>query len=340
MLLIIAHHYVVNSGLTEMFDLSNISCNMVFLQLAGAWGKTVINCFSIITGYFMVNSKITFKKFTKILLQVEFYYVLFYILFLVLGYAEFSIKESIRTLLWFVYEPGNLYVGTYVLFYLFIPFLNVLVENINKKKFQKLLILLLTYFCVFSTFLKNETFDFLCWMAVCYMIGAYIRCYSEKKWDNYRLGMLGTILSITLAISSVLAIDFVGSHFGINSYYWFVADSNKLLALTTAMFSFIMFKNMNLRFNRSINMISSTTFGILLFHANGWPMRNFLWKSVFRNIDLYDSIFLPIHTVLSVLIVFCVGAFIEFIRIKYIEKIYLPRVYKSKWFLTLEKKFN
>ena len=95
---------------------------------------------------------------------------------------------------------------------------------------------------------------------------------------------------------------------------------------------------MNLRFNRSINMISSTTFGILLFHANGWPMRNFLWKSVFRNIDLYDSIFLPIHTVLSVLIVFCVGAFIEFIRIKYIEKIYLPRVYKSKWFLTLEKK--
>ena len=79
MLLIIAHHYVVNSGLTEMFDLANISCNMVFLQLAGAWGKTVINCFSIITGYFMVNSKITFKKFTKILLQVEFYYFLFYI---------------------------------------------------------------------------------------------------------------------------------------------------------------------------------------------------------------------------------------------------------------------
>ena len=119
--------------------------------------------------------------------------------------------------------------------------MNVLVENINKKKFQKLLILLLTYFCVFSTFLKNETFDFLCWMAVCYMIGAYIRCYSDKKWDNYRLGMLGTILSITLAISSMLAIDFVGSNFGINSYYWFVADSNKLLALTTAMFSFIMF---------------------------------------------------------------------------------------------------
>ncbi|MEG0485362.1 MAG: hypothetical protein RR576_07935 [Oscillospiraceae bacterium] len=37
MLMIIAHHYVVNSGLTELYNFQNITPNMIFLQLFG-WG--------------------------------------------------------------------------------------------------------------------------------------------------------------------------------------------------------------------------------------------------------------------------------------------------------------
>ena len=52
MLMIVAHHYVVNSGLTSadgplMTDFS--SGNSIFLTLFGAWGKTGINCFLMIT---------------------------------------------------------------------------------------------------------------------------------------------------------------------------------------------------------------------------------------------------------------------------------------------------
>jgi peptidoglycan/LPS O-acetylase OafA/YrhL len=56
MMMIVAHHYVVNSGLTGeggplLTDFT--SGKSLFLSVFGAWGKTGINCFLMITGYYM-----------------------------------------------------------------------------------------------------------------------------------------------------------------------------------------------------------------------------------------------------------------------------------------------
>lgn len=56
MLTIVAHHYVVNSGLTAIDGpiLANpLSVESIFLLIFGMWGKIGINCFVLITGYFM-----------------------------------------------------------------------------------------------------------------------------------------------------------------------------------------------------------------------------------------------------------------------------------------------
>lgn len=54
MLIIIAHHYVVNSGLLEVINESNhLEENDIFLLLFGWGGKTGINCFILVTGYYM-----------------------------------------------------------------------------------------------------------------------------------------------------------------------------------------------------------------------------------------------------------------------------------------------
>ncbi|MBO5131942.1 MAG: hypothetical protein J6C20_02595 [Paludibacteraceae bacterium] len=41
MLLIVAHHYVVNSGLFQLMESSLLSGNTLFLYLFGMWGKQV-----------------------------------------------------------------------------------------------------------------------------------------------------------------------------------------------------------------------------------------------------------------------------------------------------------
>lgn len=73
MLLIAAHHYVVKSGLTAVdgpIYADSMSWYSIFLLIFGAFGKTGINCFVLITGYFMCISNITVKKFMKLFLRL------------------------------------------------------------------------------------------------------------------------------------------------------------------------------------------------------------------------------------------------------------------------------
>lgn len=131
MLLIIAHHYVVNSGLTAVDGVIYSNANSprsIFLLLFGAWGKTGINCFVLITGYYMCKSQITLRKFVKLLGQVYFYKILFYSVFLLIGYTSFSLKELIKMILPFTSVTTN-FVGCYLIFFLCIPFLNILIHG-------------------------------------------------------------------------------------------------------------------------------------------------------------------------------------------------------------------
>ena len=87
---IVAHHYVVNSELMDVMKEEPLSGNSIFFFLFGAWGKTGINCFVLITGYFMCKSQITVQKFLKLLFEVLFYNILIYFVFIACKYEKFS----------------------------------------------------------------------------------------------------------------------------------------------------------------------------------------------------------------------------------------------------------
>ena len=90
MLLIISHHYVVNSGITAHYDYSNVSAKMIFLQFWGLWGKTAINAFVMITGYFMCTSSFKWIKYAKLYSQVLFYNIVIFFIMLFAGYEKYS----------------------------------------------------------------------------------------------------------------------------------------------------------------------------------------------------------------------------------------------------------
>ena len=117
MLSIVAHHYVLNSGVWEALRTNELSSESWFYYIFGMWGKTGINCFVLITGWFMCTSRITLRKFLKLLLEVEFYKVTIGIIFLLTG------KETL-TLKWFsdllpVYRIKNNFTPSFLVFFLF-----------------------------------------------------------------------------------------------------------------------------------------------------------------------------------------------------------------------------
>ena len=208
-LLIIAHHYVVNSGLTNLYDYNHISMRMAFFQLFGMWGKTVINVFTLITGYFMIKSNISIRKILKLYITVKFWQVVFYVGFLISGYETFSAKGLIKTIFSIEFEFNELYCGTLIALVLFIPFINILLKKLTRHQYKLLLIYIVFWQVICTTFFLRST-SFLSWLIACYAIGAYLGKYNVK-WDNLKCGIGGVVVSILLMSASVITVDFLST---------------------------------------------------------------------------------------------------------------------------------
>lgn len=191
----------------------------------------------------------------------------------------------------------------------------------EKSEHEKLVILLLLVYTVLPSFFKAEVnFNYITWFIVLYFLAAYIRMYPRSWFSNAKLWGILSIVMLVLSWASILAMAFLErkiAHSGLA--YFFVSDSNKILALTTAISIFLFFKNINMKQSRIINTISASTFGVLLIHANSDTMRKWLWQDVLHNTQMYESSWLPIHAVLSVVSVFFICTIIDHIRIRSIS---------------------
>ena len=321
MLLIIAHHYVVNSGLEEVMSLQPTSSKSIFLYLFGMWGKTGINCFVMITGYFMCKSSITLKKFLKLLLEVEFYNIVINLLFVLTGYESYTIKEWLM-ILWPIESIGDGFVSCFLMFYLFIPFLNVLVQNLNKRMHLHLLMLCLFIYTILGT--SNYIpvrMNYVIWFCVLYILASYIRLYGlDWKGKSINWGIM-TSLSIVVSMASVIVLLFFTEYIRKTvPVYYFVTDSNKIMAVITAVCSFMYFKDLQIKQSKLINVVAASTFGVLLIHANSNTMRQWLWRDTLDNVGAYVSPYIILHALVSVVVIFILCILIDYLRIRWVEK--------------------
>ncbi len=321
MLLIIAHHYVANSGLVQLAMLQPTAPKNLFLFVFSAFGKPGINCFMLITGYFMCTSNISAKKYAKLLLQLYFYRIVFYLIFLLTGYEPFSIKSFARMILPLTGVASG-FVGCFLLFYLMIPFLNILIRSLTEKQHILLLALCLTIYTLIGTVpFFTVNMNYVSWFCVLYLIAAYIRLYPRTVFANIKLWGWATVANVLLAVASVVVCAWLGKKLS-KPYLtdFFVSDSNKILALTVGVTSFLFFKNLRVPQSKVINAAGGATFGVLLVHAISPTMRQWLWVDFLKNVEMYNSPLLYLHAVGSVLGIFVVACIIELLRVKFIEK--------------------
>lgn len=56
-IMVIAHHYVVNSGIKAFFTPAKMSAKMIGIEIFGCGGKIAIDGFISITGFLCVNNQ-------------------------------------------------------------------------------------------------------------------------------------------------------------------------------------------------------------------------------------------------------------------------------------------
>ena len=338
MLFIIAHHYVINSSVWAVLNEDPLSAPSLWLLELCSYGKTGINGFMLITGYFMCTSHITLRKYVKTLFACLFYSLVFFFIFVISGYTPFSVVQFAKIFMPIDGIASNFF-GTYLMFFLFIPFLNILIQNISEKQHAWLVALTLFMYTILGTMpTVPVAMNYVSWYMVLYFIASYIRLYPKEIFGRTKLWGWLTVLSVAATVASVAVCTWIGVKLDRVFFDYFISDCNKILALTNGLFSFLFFKNLKVRQSKVINTVSGCVLGVLLIHTNG-NVRPWLWEEVVRTKAMYGSPWMVGHVVLSCLLIFVICAAIEYLRIRFVEKQFLG-FWDRHWGKTIKEKFG
>lgn len=192
MLMIIMHHCFGNSGGATTLNQNCPLVNYYGVRLIWPFLNVHVNCFVLISGYFLCKKNFKLSKVFTLWGSILFWSVSLEVISLLAGYRP-GIREIIET----VFPLSNSrywFITTYILMYIMCPFINLAIEAMNKMQH---LLCILTFFGVYIL-LQNVVF----WsefsyidardpglFIFLYMVGAYFRKYPMKK-HNWLVGYL------------------------------------------------------------------------------------------------------------------------------------------------------
>ena len=329
MFFIVLYHEVAHSGIAEVQNqgIINECIETLFLTL----GPVFLNLFVMITGYFMVKSKMNLKSIAKLVLETFIYSVSIAVLFALKTKTWPNIRNFFP-----VSSNEYWYVTAYVAIYLLSPFMNIVLRKINKKQYSVLLALI-TIFMVIqpSIFYTNTTIInsglSLIWMVYLYIFAGYIRMHYDKNIKKEICFMISILLVILTVIMSAIYAPFLKIDLSkISKHY-------SITVVCSTIFMFLGFKQVNLKNKKTIKLleiISPLTFGVYLIHDNN-IIRRRLWMKYLKISKLVFSEGLLIKLILIGLGVYIVCLFIDFAR-----KTIFDAIYKTKLYGKLDNKLD
>lgn len=310
MLMIIGHHFLIHGGVLT-------SAPMTFGYNAGhlleAFFIYGVNCFVLISGYFLVAQK-SFRWKKIIYLWCSIFFWCFVT-------AVIASLFHVRPNWWEVFAPithgAYWFMTCYMGLYLIAPFLNVMLNHLDKRNYRNLLMILFVLFSILTTqkldpFRIHDGYSLL-WFINLYIIAGYIRLYGVK---------VSKVASLSVyAVLSLVLFGCFWNHHLVVRYFNVTPAYNTWMVVIASVALFLFFKDLsikNIPFRRYIFFFAPLTFGIYLIHDNNLVRP--LWKTLPIHQFLNPPLFL-VDFIVTVLAVFLLCAFLEKGRIMIFNKI-------------------
>ena len=361
MLLIIAHHFSVHTGL--VFDADQLSFNRLWYEFLYSGGKIGVNVFILITGYFSFrNMTLKMGKVFQFYLQTFFYSVVIFVIFAVFNLPtgdNGAFRLTWKTLLENIFPITTLrwwFTSTYFVLIIFSPFINLFIASISRTGLKLVLLIIGFFYTIIpSIYIESNFFtaawniNQVIWFVFLYLLSAYYGKYGFRfdiKASKLILISLGVVI---LTFGTVIIFDLLGK-----SNLWFISDHKNqyyyemqtLPILVASVCLFEGFLKLDIGSNKIINTISSVTFGIYLIHDN-MLFRELMWKNGVRdtlltkclNAPNVESVkhFVPI-SISIIIAVFVICGLIEVVRLYLIEPLYIKNFFK--WGKRLDDKVD
>ena len=323
MLIIIANHFATKAGWPH----GSIFASDVMLDFLVIGGKTGVNVFILITGYFMIESTFKVRSLLRVYGETIFYSLLFLAVF-VLGRSALVNPERVFNGIFPVITGTYWFVAAYIGLYLLTPWLNRAVHGMSRAAYGRLLILLFIVLSVIPTLAPLVTsptinaVDFvyavLPWFVFMYLLGGYIKLYGIERFSKRAWSYI-LLASTAFIFASMFGLEWLRqvAHVAYLSPTYF-RNPNMISALIFSVSLFFVFKNMDIKHNRFINAVAATTFGVYLIHDNEF-VSAWLWKHFKFAYHMQPLMFLAV-AVGAVVAVFCVCSLADYLRIRLLEK--------------------
>lgn len=343
MLLIISFHYVFKSG----YVYNTLDLNTFIVKFFYHFGELGVNLFILISGYFLIKGKFSYKKLVLLLIEVLFYQVFIYTICYFAGLYHFT---SFRDLIFVIFPTiFNQYwfITAYVLLYILSPFLNKFANSLDKNAYKKFLIIILVLWSflptVFGIF-HNTSEDLLyynrfIWFIVLYFTAGYIHLYVLEIFNQRKNTLLIAGICTALIALSIFTIYYFRKKFellGLTeiAYFW---PPNSILVFILSISIFYLFLNMNMKSSRIINTFASTTLGVYILHDN--VFNKYLWNDIFETKKHLNSNYSILYILGTTVIIYLCFSIIDLIR-QLIERHTIKKILDSKVFEMIVNKIK
>lgn len=321
MMMILVLHYLSKGGLLEQTLGQDHGLNNVFRWILEAFCLASVNVYVLISGYFLIDRKFQLSRFVRLWCEVLFYSVGIVIVCIAAQMVDVRDLLNLHELL-FYFCPvvnGHYWFATaYLLFLLFVPFLGNGIRKLGQKQHACLLWLLLLLFSLSKTLIPfslgfDDRGNGVVWFLCLYVLAAYLRLYGlpiistkGKSFALYLCSVAMIVFSMAFYTGSFMAAYPEAA--AIPTAYNFV------FVLTASLGLFGFFRNLSCKdnvFTRFFVRIAPYTFGVYLIHEH--LLLRYAWPEWFRVSGDYGMLRI-LHLVLSVLVLFCGGIVIDFLR--------------------------
>ena len=313
MINIINLHINLTSGLNVMKPESKKYKSLWRLETMSFFG---VNCFGLISGIVgFKHSKLS--KLVYLWILVTFYSI-FTSLYLY-SIKQISISELLLSFCPILVRK-HWYFNAYFSMYLYIPFINIGINNLNQFYFKNLVIFIILFSCFYDVvgkIVNKNNYHFLnfgyssLWLITLYIIGAYIGKFvitNKRKINRFFL-----IFYILLYFSSSL----------LGSEIFFLTDNKVLISylsptiLFEAISLIMIFSRLKIDIKwikKTISFFSSLTFGIYLLHASEFPRQINIIGTVFGFSKRFQSNFIFFKVYGLSIIIFFALSIIDYLR--------------------------
>ena len=275
MLLILAHHMVYHSS--AMY--TSLERNRVLARFLFAGGQTGVNCFVLITGYFLAPFKA--RRLAATLLQTLFYSLGLALLCRWTGWQAGITDRDVWDSALILTRSPYWFVTMYAALTALLPALQPMAQSLGKRAHQWILALGALYLSVVPTLTlarpSAQYFHLLLWFFYLYFLGAYFRKFPCRLTQCLPLqGALFLLMIAFMALSSLWGEEHQELFQWVGSRFNFFTDKNTVPQLICSCALFLFFAGLKIRPRRVLLLLSRASFGVYLIHDHNF-LRPLLW---------------------------------------------------------------